>query len=53
MIVGSITDDGYFAEPKDDNADIPSLLGRDIPNYWQTWQMDVEGGVIGFIADQP
>ena len=38
----------YIAEPKDDNADIPSLLGRDILNYWQTWQIDVGNGVIGF-----
>ena len=40
----------YVADPTDDNADIPSLLGRDILNYWQTWQIDVDNGVIGFTA---
>ena len=40
----------YIAEPKDDNADIPSLLGRDILNHRQTWQIDVDNGVIGFTA---
>lgn len=38
----------YVADPTDDNADIPSLLGRDILNHWQTWQIDVANGVIGF-----
>ena len=38
----------YVAELTDDNADIPSLLGRDILNHWLTWQIDVDGGVIGF-----
>ncbi len=40
----------YIAEPKDDNANIPSLLGRDILNHWQTWQIDVGNGIIGFTA---
>lgn len=40
----------YVADPTDDNADIPSLLGRDILNYWRTWQIDVERGVISFTA---
>lgn len=40
----------YVADPTDDNADIPSLLGRDILNYWRTWQIDVDHGVIGFTA---
>ena len=43
----------YVADPTEDNADIPSLLGRDILNYWQTWQIDVDRGVIGFIAAGP
>ena len=38
----------YVADPTDDNADIPSLLGRDILNYWRTWQIDVDRGIIGF-----
>lgn len=38
----------YVADPTDNNADIPSLLGRDILNYWRNWQIDVEPGVIGF-----
>ena len=40
----------YVADPTNDNADIPSLLGRDIINYWQTWQIDVDNGVVGFTA---
>ena len=40
----------YVADATDDNADIPSLLGRDILNHWRTWQIDVDHGVIGFTA---
>ena len=43
----------YIADPTEDNADIPSLLGRDILNYWQTWRIDVDRGVIGFTASRP
>ncbi|MXZ90913.1 MAG: hypothetical protein F4W95_01910 [Chloroflexi bacterium] len=43
----------YVADLTDDNADIPSLLGRDILNYWRTWQVDVDSGVIGFTVARP
>ena len=43
----------YVADPTDDNADIPSLLGRDILNYWRAWQIDVERGVISFAVANP
>lgn len=43
----------HIAEPTDDNAEIPSLLGRDILNHWRTWQIDPDSDAIGFVPSGP